>query len=217
MLSLRLLEISKLLNDCDCVADIGSDHGLLPLDMLKNGKINFAVLCDLREKPLSHARQHFEEAHLTHRAAFYVSDGLLNVDRCIQDVIIAGMGFETIIQIVNQSLKKFKEMNQIIIQSNTKVHHVRKYMWEHAFELIEESFVEERGHAYVILKYKPMPKKEDLSLHQIYFGKHLLKTITPSYQRYLIKELKRMNELMHTKNPEISLRKDILIDILASK
>jgi len=217
MLSRRLQEISRMLDICDTVADIGSDHGLLPLDMLMNGKINFAVLCDIGAKPLSHAQQHFEAANMTHRAQFFVSDGLLDVDADIKNVIISGMGFETILHIIHQSLDAFQHMDQIILQSNTKVYHVRRFMQEHNFELVNESFVSERGHGYVVLKYKPAQKLQPLKLEHIYFGYYLVNPLQQTYRTYLEKELKRHHDLLHTNNPEILIKKDILIDILHSK
>ncbi|MBQ5972608.1 MAG: tRNA (adenine(22)-N(1))-methyltransferase TrmK, partial [Oscillospiraceae bacterium] len=61
-LSPRLNAVAELVPACTILADIGTDHGFLPLALLRRGRIARAVCADLRAAPLASARRAFEAA-----------------------------------------------------------------------------------------------------------------------------------------------------------
>jgi len=214
MLNRRLRAIASLIDPCNVLVDIGSDHGYLPLQLIKDGRIKSAVLSELREKPLGQARKHFIEEGLSDHAKFVLSDGIHAIKESVEHVVIAGMGFETIIQIIDQDLSRFKQCDQIILQSNTKVELVRDYMLSKQFELIDEVFVVDRKHPYIILKYRHSDTPQQLSKSELLYGPILTKSLSQEYRNYLMSEHLKYKRLLHLGKADIVNREAILSELL---
>ena len=54
----RLQEVENLVPQCRIMADIGTDHAYLPLHLLEEGRISYAVACDIHKGPLVKAKEH---------------------------------------------------------------------------------------------------------------------------------------------------------------
>ena len=100
-LSPRLRLAADLVPEGARLADVGTDHAYLPACLLMEGKIPSAIAADLREGPLSRARETAAEYGCGDRMAFRLCDGLSGIRPEKTDaVVIAGMGGETIAQIL---------------------------------------------------------------------------------------------------------------------
>ena len=100
-LSPRLQMVADFVPPCTCVADIGTDHGYLPVWLLQNGIAETAIAADIHAGPLANARQSAHAYDLTERFRFVLADGLQFPDAKDADVItVAGMGGETICAIM---------------------------------------------------------------------------------------------------------------------
>lgn len=75
-LSKRLSAVAELVPQCETLADIGTDHGLLPAFLLSSGRASRAVCTDINPLPLSSAVVTFERLGLSSLADFRVGDGL---------------------------------------------------------------------------------------------------------------------------------------------
>ena len=53
----RLKDISSLVDKCDIVADIGTDHGYLPIYLIQKGICNKAIAADVAINPLNSAKE----------------------------------------------------------------------------------------------------------------------------------------------------------------
>ena len=92
-LSPRLQMVADIVPPCTCVADIGTDHGYLPVWLLQNGIAETAIAADIHAGPLANARQSAHAYDLTERFRFVLADGLQFPDAKDADVItVAGMG-----------------------------------------------------------------------------------------------------------------------------
>ena len=69
VLSERLLAAASLVTQGNVLADIGTDHGYLPIWLCKEDRIPRALAMDVRPGPLSHAARNIQEAELTDRIA----------------------------------------------------------------------------------------------------------------------------------------------------
>lgn len=100
-LSPRLQMVADFVPPCACAADIGTDHGYLPIWLLQNGVIRSAIAADIHAGPLANARQSAAAYDLEERFRFVQADGLRFPDAQAADVVtIAGMGGETICAIL---------------------------------------------------------------------------------------------------------------------
>ena len=57
-LSKRLEAVVRLAGTCQCIADIGTDHGYIPIYLLQQKKIPAAIAMDINEGPLERAKEH---------------------------------------------------------------------------------------------------------------------------------------------------------------
>lgn len=100
-LSPRLQMVADFVPPCACAADIGTDHGYLPVWLLQNGVVQTAIAADIHVGPLANARKSAAAYDLEERVRFVQADGLQFPDAQAADVItIAGMGGETICAIL---------------------------------------------------------------------------------------------------------------------
>lgn len=152
MLNLRLRHIAKMIEPCEVLIDIGSDHGFLPISLLKMKVIQTAIICDINALPLQSAIKNTHEAHLEEQCTFIQSNGLQNYKGPVDTAVIAGMGYETIAQIIQQDFERFQLIDQIILQSNTHLDKLRAFLMENKFAIVNEELVKDRKHFYVIMK-----------------------------------------------------------------
>ena len=74
-------------------ADVGTDHGFVPIRLIESGKVKHVVAMDVRKGPLERACEHVEEYHMEDQIETRLSDGLKELKPGEADtVIIAGMG-----------------------------------------------------------------------------------------------------------------------------
>ena len=97
----RLQCIASLVPQGARLADVGTDHGYLPVWLLQHGRIESAIASDINALPLDHARATAREYGVTERMDFRLCPGLAKIKAEECDAIaIAGMGGETILGIL---------------------------------------------------------------------------------------------------------------------
>lgn len=204
-LSQRLRTIFNLVEPCKCVVDVGSDHAYIPIALIESGICAHVIACDINEKPLNNALCNVSKAAFEECISMQLSDGLKDIEEAFDGVIIAGMGYESIINIIEDSFAKFRNAKQIIIQSNTHVPKVRQWMLDQGFYLDREDMVFE-GHYYFALSYHY--GQDDLNDNQILFGKYL--DAHPLFKEYWNKQLASTSSILEQlddNNPSYSIHK----------
>ena len=184
MLNARLSMVLSLVDPCVTLCDIGSDHAYLPLEGLKSGRIKKAQIIEINPKPLAIARAHLQKEQYEDVCSFFLSDGLKSVNESVDNAVICGVGYDTMIHIIQHDLDRFKTMNQFILQSNSKVPLLRIQMEKWGFELLDEGFSVDRNHAYIALKYRYSGLKPSLKSMDLYCGPFLMKQNSTVYQEH---------------------------------
>lgn len=186
----RLNFLSTLLSDNAIMADIGSDHGYLPLlHILKNnGKKAYA--CDINPNALKQA-EHTLKKYPNLNIELQLMPGLQNLKSDVEEIVIAGMGFETIKMILENDEEKALQCNKIILQCNKDIEKLRQFLKNKNYYLLGEYLVEENQIFYEILV---------VSLQQ---GKnvHPLET-DEQYQTYLNYLLRKIEQIPNFQNIE---------------
>lgn len=185
MLNKRLKAITELIEPCEVLMDVGSDHGFLPLYLLLNKKIKHAIIGEINQGPLEQAKKNFRDyANLS--VSYLLSDGLKQNNQKLDAVVIAGMGYETIEHIFLQDIEQFKSISQILIQSNTKNDQLRQFLNDNHFSIIDESIVKDRKYFYPVIKVKYDQNKQLLNKSEILFGPILIQKNTDIFKDYLL-------------------------------
>ena len=150
---LRLQPRLQCLADCvpqgTRLADVGTDHGYLPVWLLQNGRIASAIASDINAEPLEHARRTAAEYGVT--LDLRLCPGLDAVAPDEADTVaIAGMGGETIIAILQAAAWDWRGKT-LLLQPMTKAELLRRYLAEHGFRIASERLVRDKGTIYPVL------------------------------------------------------------------
>ncbi|MBR2108350.1 MAG: SAM-dependent methyltransferase [Ruminococcus sp.] len=151
----RLLTCAGLVRDGARLADVGSDHAYLPVWLLKQGRISFAVASDIGEKPLETGRQTAEK-YKARNIEFRLGAGLdtIREDDNITDIVIAGMGGEVIADILSESeLAKNPELN-LILQPMTRSDELVGFLYENGFEIKKQTALRSKGRSYTVMSVR---------------------------------------------------------------
>lgn len=140
------------------LADIGTDHALLPVALVRSGVCPYAVASDIRTGPAERARRAVEEAQLADRIEVRLGSGLsvLQPEEA-DDLVIAGMGGETIVSILGEAPWIRSSHFRLILQPMSRPEVLRRWLHRAGFLLEAEPAVEDGGHLYSILRahYEP--------------------------------------------------------------
>jgi len=154
ILSKRLQCIAEQLLPGSRVADIGSDHALLPVYLLQRGIAVEAVAGELTAGPLAAAQRGVRDAGLQAKIQVRQGNGLAVIEAGEVDAItIAGMGGALIRDILEAGRLqgKLSFVRQLVLQPNIGEDAVRRWLREHGWQLAGERIVEEDGKIYEVL------------------------------------------------------------------
>ncbi len=152
ILSERLLAIAESLPKNAVVCDVGSDHGILPLYLLKEAGFSEVFVTDLNPLPLERAKKNLEEAGVSSAAHFILTDGIEEVIPFYPDVfVIAGMGGETISGILDRAIQKIPFGTNFVLQPMTRDSILRQYLYQSGFLITNETVVYENKKFFPII------------------------------------------------------------------
>ena len=146
----RLLSCADYVRVGAVLADIGTDHGYLPIFLLGEGRISRAVLADINEGPLSTAKENVARLGLSHLCEFVLTDGAAAlVDKGITDYAICGMGGELIAEIITRAPHLMDGAVRLILQPMSRQEHLRRELCRMGFSIIAERYSVAEGKRYV--------------------------------------------------------------------
>ncbi len=150
-LTARLSAVAAMVRHGARVADIGTDHALLPVWLIKNGQCPFAVASDIGEGPATAARRTVAEAGVESSVSVRVGDGLSPVEpHEVDDIVIAGMGGETIADVLEGAPWVADARYHLVLQPMSKPERLRVFLAAHGFAVTEETLVAEGARLYTV-------------------------------------------------------------------
>ena len=212
--------VSSMVTPGSILADIGTDHGYVPISLVQRKKIKKAIAMDVNKGPLKRAEEHIREAQLEEYIETRLSDGVKKLEVGeVNSILIAGMGGDLVIRIIKNGMEVCRSVDELILQPQSELGRVRKFLRENNFEIIDEDMVIEDGKYYPMMKVIPV---DEIVLWEILpdevipacdmYGPYLLKNGNPSLRKYLVKQHKQLTKILKEleKQPEskaISKRK----------
>lgn len=148
----RLQLLADLVPQNARLADIGTDHGYLPVHLIQQGRIPFAIAADVGQEPLQHAIRTAEEYGVGN-IDFRLCDGLRGVSADEADaIVIAGMGGETIIHILSAAdWANAPGRYTLLLQPMTKAGVLRRWLVENGYRFVEERLVWDKDFLYPVM------------------------------------------------------------------
>jgi len=187
----RLKRITDFIPSDSYILDVGCDHALLDIYLALNRNNVKLIASDINENPLKIAKENIKKYNLEDEITLEKADGVSKINDEVDTVVIAGMGTSTINDIINNDLKKLKNVKKIIISSHTSSFELRENMNKKGFKIIDEAVVFDKGKYYEIIvysngyeklskldmKYGPIISKRKDEITKAYFNERYLKLI----------------------------------------
>lgn len=154
-LSPRLKTIADLVPKNSIVADVGTDHGYIPIYLITNNISKKIIATDINKGPLDNAKESIEEYKLTNYIETRLGSGLKPIEpKEIDVVIIAGMGGLLIRDILQENIKKTKTIDTLILQPMIAAEEVRIWLENNNYIILKEKLAKEDNKIYEIILAK---------------------------------------------------------------
>jgi tRNA (adenine22-N1)-methyltransferase len=198
-LSRRLQAVADTVTKGNRVADVGCDHAYISIYLIRNDIAPKVIAMDVNKGPLKRATENIKTHGYAGDIDTRLSDGL----RCLKPgeadtILIAGMGGALAIKILEEGFNAVETAKELILQPQSEINLVRKYLHQSNFSIVSEQMVKEDGKYYFIIKARPEEgiKAYGREVHYQY-GKLLLEQKEPLLKEFLKREQKIRNEVIH--------------------
>lgn len=189
-LSNRLAAAARFAEGGVNIADIGTDHGYIPVYFAQKGGSGRLAASDIGCEPLMSAVNSARQYDVSDKIEFICADGLRGIDESFDTVIIAGMGGDNIIDILAAS-ELIQTRRHFILQPQTRIEKLTAWLAENGIRLDDAALAQDSGKLYVILSaYSGEKAETDLPEWKKYALAPLTEKNDPLLPRYL-EHLKR--------------------------
>lgn len=173
VLTPRLACLASLVPQGARLADIGTDHGKLPVSLLLAGRIAAAIGSDIGKGPLAHAARNAQEHGVSLSLRLAAGLDAVQPDEC-DTVSVAGMGGQTIAEILAAAPWCEQGQHLLLLQPMTMVYELRRWLWAHGYVIERETLCREDRRQYVVLSVRGGAEKKETPLWQCAFSPALL-------------------------------------------
>ena len=180
----RLKLIADLVPHCATLADVGTDHGYIPIYCAQQEICRKAIAMDVNAGPLKRADININKYGFEGKIETRLSDGLQNLQPGEADtIVIAGMGGQLIMNILDAGNNAITPDTLLILQPMLAAKELREYLYANGFEITGEHVIREENKFYNIIAAQRGSYTPDAS--DIYIGRNLSKNSPEVYAEYL--------------------------------
>lgn len=181
----RLQAIAEYIPSCHSIADIGTDHGHLPIYLMKRGDIGLVLATDVAEGPLLAAKKNIQKAGWDRHIECRLGNGIQVLKPGeVDGISIAGMGGALMIEILSANPVQVQTFQFMVFQPMTKAGRLRRYLYEIGWHIEKERLVAESDRLYGVILAKP--GKIEVSYTDLVYevGPYLQEARDPLLPRY---------------------------------
>lgn len=208
-ISKRLKTIADMVSKCNCCADIGTDHGYIPIYLIKKGICNRVIASDINKGPIEKAKKNVKLEGLENFIQCRTGGGLTTIKPGEADsAIIAGMGGNLIRDIVEESKEVFRSLDYIIVQPVQNPEILREYIYTEGYEILQEDLCidEDKYYEIIKIKYNNKVQRVDSIFYEI--SKYMLDNKHPLIKEFIIKKIDKYEKICHAINDDTELAKN---------
>ena len=213
-MNIRIQAAADLVKEGRIPADIGTDHGYLPILLTETGRCPKAYACDIAPGPLSAAVNNIRRSGLEDKVTAILSDGLDHVPADADVVCICGMGVHTACEILERDPAKLTQFREIIVQVNDDVPYLRQWIADHGYRILAEKIVRDKAHVYEIVMFTA-DEYGAYSEEEIFLGPLLMREASDTYLQYRTKQLQKIRDILHLRkgrNSEELIRQERILE-----
>lgn len=208
-ISERLKLVSDFVSTGNTLADIGTDHGYIPIYLVRENRIKKAIAMDINKGPLERADNNIQEYGFNQCIETRLSDGMEKLKENEADtILIAGMGGALTVRIMEQGIKVMRSAKEIIVSPHSEIFLVRKFLIQNDFDIVKEDMIYDQGKYYTIIKALPV-KNLNKDVYKEYpdyytYGRLLIEEKNKTLIEYLVyiyeKNKDIINKISRNKN-----------------
>lgn len=223
-LSLRLTEVKNTVRPCVTACDIGCDHGYVSIALIKEGRAEHVIACDVNKGPLEAANANILAEGLEDKIETRLSDGLHNIAQSdnAETFIIAGMGGRLMERILTEGYDLVKDATQLVLQPQSEIFLVRKWLHDNGFTInSEKALVDDNKHYFIIDAINGKSPECAPELQEIYdeFSQALIESNDNVLRSYLNKLLenntKYLDNIEGDKRSSLENRNELIKKVLS--
>lgn len=192
-ISERLMTAASLVGSGNVLADVGTDHGYVPIYLLEQKKIPRAIAMDINRGPLERAKEHIALYGMDDYIETRLSDGVAALSpKEVDSILIAGMGGGLVMHILESGEEVCRSAGELVLQPQSELERVRRFLDDRGYVIEAEEMVKEEGKYYPMMRVHYEERKTGGSSEQkeayYLYGELLLKRRHPVLREYLEKE-----------------------------
>lgn len=150
----RIEAILSAIQPCRSLADVGTDHGLVPVLAVIRDIAQRAIAADIRAAPLEVARRQIARAGLADRVTAVQGDGLVALGgEAVDAVVLAGLSGTLMRRICDEAPEQLASVQQLVVQPNSDADLMRGWAREHGWHLRDERMLQTRGRFFVVCAF----------------------------------------------------------------
>ncbi len=210
----RLSAVASLVKGGGIIADIGTDHGYLPITLVKEGKVNGAIAADINKRPLDNARKSIEDEGLTDKITLRLSDGLSQFyENEVNEIVFAGMGGTLIADKLRETPWIKNKNLHFIFQPQSRAEDLRRYLFENGFEIQNEVATHEGRRFYIAFDAVYSGKKALFTEGDCFIGKLPKTEDSIGHLTHQLTRLKEKNTALKLKGENTEMLETIIREI----
>ena len=197
-LSKRLLMSACMVSPGAVVADVGCDHGYVPIYLVERKICPRVIAMDINDGPLMRAEMNIREYGFSEQIETRKSDGLSDLRPGEADTMIAaGMGGNLMQRILLESTETVAAIEEFILQPQSDIPRFREFLNSHGFCIIAEDMVFEEGKYYTAMK-AVHGEEPPFTSEELTYGRILLESMHPVLLDYLKWESATKREILES-------------------
>ena len=181
-LSMRLERVAANIPLGARLADIGSDHGYLPVALMRRGMIVAAVAGEVATTPFHAAQRTVRDNGLEQHVIVRLANGLAAIkpEDGITAISVCGMGGETIRDILESGKAYLSGRERLVLQPNGGEQPLRQWLMDNGYLIVSEELLREKGFYYEIIVAEPAGPVVYTD-EQLYFGPLQMQVRSPEF------------------------------------
>lgn len=194
----RLDAVARMIEINTVIADIGTDHGYIPVHLVSKGICPKAIACDVNKGPLDSARSFIRANNLSGKIETRLGSGLsvIKVGE-VQAAVIAGMGGVLISDILTASANVVQSLKYCVLQPMVAQDVLRKWIYDNGYTIVDEDLAKEDKRIYEIIK---ISRGNESIKDDIYYkiGKVLIEKKHPLLQELIERKIQEQVEILES-------------------
>ncbi len=193
----RLKLLADKVSKCEVIADIGTDHAYLPIYLIQQGVCKRAIASDVKIGPVKVANKNINLYKMSEHIETRLGSGLDTIGEDEADVIIiAGMGGTLLTELLIANTHKAIKAAALILQPMNDLHVVRKWLFDHKFDIYDEELVAEGTKIYCVISAKYDGKNREYQEFELHIGEKLIEKKDPLLLAYCEIKVRQVDRVL---------------------